>query len=71
MGGHPLNLTACDYLERLNKLLNGNISSAYDFDVKFASFIPQQKNIMGIYQEYRKFMENIPNQIVGDDEKNR
>ena len=70
-GGNPLFLTTCNYLERLSKLLNGNISSAYDFDVKFASFTPKQKNIMNIYQEYRKFMENIPSEIIGDDEKNR
>ena len=70
-GGNPLNMSTSEYLERLNKQLNGNISSAYDFDVKFATFSPQQKSIMGVYQEYRKFMENIPSQIIGDDEKNR
>ncbi len=71
MGGHPLHLTTSEYLDRLNRILNGNINTAYDFDVKFASFVPQQKNIMAIYMEFKKFLENIPDTIISEEEKNR
>ncbi len=47
MGGHPLNLSTCDYLERLNKLLNGNISSSYDFDVKISFIYTETKKYNG------------------------
>ncbi len=70
-GGHPFKLTTSEYLDRLNRTLNGNICSAYDFDIKFASFTPKQKNIMGIFQEYKIFCENVPDVIIGEEEKNR
>ena len=67
----PLTLPTSEYLDRLNRVLNGNITSAFDFDVKFAAFNPQQKNIMGIYVEYRRFLENVPENIITEGEKNR
>ncbi len=70
-GGNPLKLSTSDYLDRLNRSLNGNITSSMDFDERFSKFKPTSKNILSILYEYKKYLENVSNDIISDVEKQR
>ena len=70
-GGSPLELSTSDYLDRINRSLNGNITNALDFDERFSKFKPTSKNILSITHEYKKFLENVSNNIISDVEKQR
>ena len=70
-GGNPLDLPTSEYLNKLNRLLNGSITNMLDIDENFAKFKPSSKSIMSILYEYKRYIENISDAIISEKEKNR
>jgi hypothetical protein len=70
-GGNPLEHSTSEYLHKLNRVLTGSITNILDFDDHFMKFKPNSKSIMTILYEYKRFVENISDNIISEREKQR
>jgi hypothetical protein len=67
----PLECELSQYINGLNGVLNGGRQSYNDIENKFSNFESNAKDILHVFTEYSRILNNTPSSIISNSEKDK